>query len=322
MRQAKRIQSLTKSPAIAPHVAKKITRYNAEFAKSEADVIGDVLEQRRQPIHGKGSWRRWVVGALQRAAWGLQRPQAAAWRRGHEPVPAPTVLSTRGFALFSRSGHSHVQRVRNALAEAYMRHQQVALESMVSEGAGSCIILELSFDETEQACSTDFRNEIVHVMTLHGRLLRRCGNDTERFELVLPPCVVESTASEHILAAVRQRLPLDLEALPNLAQQVVLLLNSDSGSSCLRLGRHLAATLPVPVLQSVCRMHQASLALLAILVLGRLPSPLFCACLLFRRRRFQGALRKLLRREVQRKFVISYTEPSQEDRKSIRAVAC
>eukprot|EP00969_Alexandrium_andersonii_P282302 12481204-Alexandrium_andersonii.AAC.1 len=73
---------LAKRPAVAPHVARKLARYNQEFAKARVEAIDDVFEESPVVIAGRGQYKQWVRPALQRAAWGLRPLPSRVKRRG------------------------------------------------------------------------------------------------------------------------------------------------------------------------------------------------------------------------------------------------
>ena len=151
---------------------------------------------------------------------------------------------------------------------------------------------------TQQTC---------HVMTCHMQLFWRVGECTKRFDFVLPCSFILSTAAQHLKAALFKVLPLSLAQLQAKCSAFFLVLGTDSGASCLRLGRHLGNSFPS--VAAVCRMHQASLAMVAGLSMGGLLSSLFCAALLLRRKRVQTLLRSALRRHLQAHFHVIYEEP-------------
>jgi hypothetical protein len=161
------IASKTRASPVAEHVLRQVQIHNEDFAKTAENLI-DIAETRPKATHGHGSWKRWVAPALQRACWGLrprprvpQQPRKLLRRvRGKQKVrhlAAPTVASTRSFAVFSRSSHKHVQAVRDACAEAFCRAQA---EKLASLRHADHIMLTLALDETEQPCTLEVPREI------------------------------------------------------------------------------------------------------------------------------------------------------------------
>jgi hypothetical protein len=196
-------------------------------------------------------------------------------------------MASRSFAIFSRSAGDHVQRVRNGMAETFCVLQRHALKELEH---GDHLIAHVAFDETSEPCKLDCSTtDAVSVMTLHLKIMHRRDNNVKVFEVVIPPCIIDSTTGEHLLAALYDRLPLSLDELAEKASRFTLLLNTDSGASCLRVGRFLGSKMPT--VPSVCRMHQGALSLLAIVLQGGIASSVFCAALLIKRQKVQCFLR-------------------------------
>ena len=161
--------------------------------------------------------------------------------------PAPITQSTRSYALFPRSSHTHVQAVRDAVAETFIQIQKNELQEL---RRADHVILEIALDETEEHVTMEVRSEICHVMTIHAKMLMRRGVNLQRIELVMPPALVENTRAESLLGGVINRLPLSLERIKSIGDVFTLVVNSDSGPSCLKLGRELAKS--VPTVQAIC----------------------------------------------------------------------
>ena len=216
---------------------------------------------------------------------------------------------------FWRSSHKHVQNVRNALSEWFLRHQQQAMRAF---GHADTVIVEVSFDETEEPARVSVISETVQMMTVHARIFRRAGGVSQRFDVIVPPVALESTSAENLKAGLLRHLPFSLSGLRQGADQFALIVNSDSAASCLRLGRHLAEL--VPTLPSPCLMHQGCLSMMAVFRLGGVMSSIFCTTLLLRRRRVQALLRKALHRYVSEHVKITYDPPSPEERQRVEAL--
>lgn len=326
MRARKRVASLSQAPKIAPHVQALIDQHNSDCAKTLEEVI-TLSEKKRKVVKGTGAYRKWLPAALQRSCWGLRTrrrvcktPRLVARRqRGkrREPAAAPTTTSTRTYAVFSRSSAKYVQDIRNAVSEKFVQLQADAFAFLPRDL--DLIVLEIAFDETEEPITLgQVRSETVHVMTLHGRIFYRAGMEHNKIELVMPPAVLESTSANNLKAALLRRLPWSLHSIKSRCKRFVLLVNSDSGAACLRLGRHLsemAASLPAP-----CKMHQGCLAMTSIFGLSGFMSAIFCGALLLRRRRVQELLRSALKNFVSKHLVITYSAPSPADQAHSRAV--
>lgn len=297
-----------------------VRRHNEEHAKTAEDII-DLAQRRPLRVKGRGSYKRWIAPAIQRACWGLRPHRRVAKKikkprrrlRGKQairPPPAPTSASTRFVAVYSRSSPAHVQAVRDATSERFMRLQLQALEGLQ---AADTMVAVVTLDETEEPVTLSARNETAHVMTCHAQILWRRGASRIFFDVVLPCAFILNTAAENLKAALFKVLPTPLASLEARCAWFTLVLGTDSGAPCLRLGRHLGTL--VPLLHAVCRMHQGCLSMVAVLTLGGMLSALFCAALLMRCRRIQTLLRSALRRHLDEVFELTYTEPPANERR-------
>ena len=116
-------------------------------------------------------------------------------------------------------------------------------------------IMELALDETELTLRVGaLRCQTVHVMTWHARLHWSRAGAKEQADIVLPPVMLESTRAECLLAAVVNRLPLPLAGFRDMCRRFILIVNTDSGTSCVKLANHLQTLFPCIV--APCRMHQ------------------------------------------------------------------
>eukprot|EP00969_Alexandrium_andersonii_P341531 15096693-Alexandrium_andersonii.AAC.1 len=78
----------------------------------------------------------------------------------------------------------------------------------------------------------------------------------------MPPALLENTGADAMLRALEERFPVSLAFVRSRCEHFYIVLNSDSGKSCLRLARLLGA------LAAPCRMHQLCLSLTHPLRLG------------------------------------------------------
>ena len=324
MRISKKSRVLSHTGPVAQHTMQTIDRCNADWAKTAEDVI-DLSLRKPLRITGKGAYKRWLPSAIQRACWGLRprprickRPPRRIHKKRPAQVPAPTTMSTRAYAVSSRAGITHVHNVRSAVSEELVCRQISELQALPRNH--QLCMLELAFDETEEALSLDkVRSETVQMMTLQARLfLRRSPTDSIKFDIVIPPVALNGTAAEFLVAGVKARLPLPLAAFAALASRFVLIVNTDSGPSCLKAVRHFSTE--VPVLSAPCRMHQGCLAMSGLLTSSGLLSALFCASLLLRRRRVQNILRSKLRKYMDEHLRISFEAPSPEHRQRVHSI--
>jgi hypothetical protein len=180
-------------------------------------------------------------------------------------------------------------------------------------------IMELALDETELTLRVGgLRCQTAHVLTVHARLHWSRAGAKEQANIVLPPVMLESTQAECLLAAVAKRLPLPLAGFRDMCCRFILVVNTDSGTSGIKLANHLQTLFPC--IAAPCRMHQGCLTMLAMFnITGRM-SALFCASLLLRRQRLQATLRKKLRDHVRAKLKITYDPPSPADQAYVAAL--
>ena len=82
----------------------------------------------------------------------------------------------------------------------------------------------------------DTRSEIVSMVVLHAAATLWGEGRAQTMEITIPPTVATSTAAAHLYAAVLQRMPFTLDSLREKADNCVVLLNTDSAQSCLKLG--------------------------------------------------------------------------------------
>ena len=325
-----------------------VKKYNSDYAKTETDILDlealqagcqpgrRVGRPRRGEKRKSGSWKQWVPAALARVCWGYRKQTQKPSRRLRQKTSvksnkkdrktaSPNIASAREWARHMRCSHTHVNRVRHAVAELFMRVQEDALLKLpwVKEQW-----VEFALDETQEPVQIRTRGEQVQVMVVHMRLFRlpaTAGSsqplDTppmEHMSVVLPTVLLEGTTTEDLYAGLMKRLPLSLLRLSAKASSTVFLLNTDSFGSCLRLRRCLATE--VPCLGCPCRMHQLCIALTASLACSGCMSSLYCGSLLLRRARYQDLLRKRLKAYLSEHLTIVYEAPTREERLHSNAV--
>ena len=108
-------------------ISRLILRRNAEFAKTDSDVID--LAAKGYKSNGKGKHKVWLPGALQRACWGHRQNKlqvskrmclkcpAASQKRKRSVVAQPTVSSCREWARHLKASATHIGRVQRAVSE-------------------------------------------------------------------------------------------------------------------------------------------------------------------------------------------------------------
>ena len=195
-----------------------------------------------------------------------------------------------------------------------MAIQRAALEAVPLEGL-ELALLTIAIDETEFDLNYYGNVTRVHVATLQSQLFLRSGGVPHLMPMAVPPAVIESTDAECLKAAIEARLPVSLDEFrAKFGDKFVLVLNTDSGSPCLKLARHFGA------LSAICYMHQYCMTLTAPLHLAGLPATLFSACCLLRRRNFRSLLRHMLASHLQANLVITHTAPEPMHVEHLRSV--
>ena len=127
-----------------------VKKYNSDYAKTETDILDlealqagcqpgrRVGRPRRGEKRKSGSWKQWVPAALARVCWGYRKQTQKPSRRLRQKTSvksnkkdrktaSPNIASAREWARHMRCSHTHVNRVRHAVAELFMRVQEDAL---------------------------------------------------------------------------------------------------------------------------------------------------------------------------------------------------
>ncbi len=300
MRLRKACKAEGRPKGIAPHVAERIRRHNADLAIRAEDVI-DVCEKKPARVYGTGARKLWRPGAILRVCWGI-RPRNRSCQK-EPPTASALVASARTWAMFCQGNHAYIASVRAAMAEHLI--ERVLAACLKEMAVGPWCILELAWDETLEPVRLEARAELTHTMMLHGRLT--CMHDGGfTYELVMPPALLESTCAANLWAALSARLPVDFRWLRQ--HNVTLLLNTDSAPTNFVVGRYLGTMFPT--LQPGCRMHQISLTMMAVYRLSGVMSGLFCACLLLRRRQVGVRVRAELQKHIRRELRITHEAPA------------
>ena len=143
--------------------------------------------------------------------------------------------------------------MRNAVAEAFITFETEELRKLPNRL--SYCIMELALDETELTTRVKkVRCQTVPMVTWHARLFWVREDAEGTFDIVLPPAMLESTRAECLLAVVLNRLPLSIAACRDRCDRFVLVFNTDSGTSCIKLANNLQTQFPC--IPAPCRMHQ------------------------------------------------------------------
>ena len=293
-------------------------------AVHEFDVIA--LEQCERG-RGQGGYRRWTPRGMLLAAFKPIKPAkrkvAKGKRRAYTSVVAK---SARASAEHMEGCHTHVQKVRDALAWTFKKHQQERIEAML------CVqpylaVLEVRFDETHHEMRVAresigvglqqfFESGYFPLVMLKGTLTWCPDQSVAPIsqELVVSPAALsECCTAETLWAAIRQRLPISWDTLSSHCKYVVLVLGHDSHSGNLRLVRAIIEAVPpnVVVLSSRCAMHQLQLVLCSTYSTQQLSfsNALFCLAKLMHHGPYITDLRRWMHKLLDKRFNVTYMKP-------------
>ena len=135
--------------------------------------------------------------------------------------------------MSSKSSETHVQRLRDGVAHFAITNRPDILAS--SEVPPDWVIITISFDETFEELLVGSDMGPQHVMMMQGQVVFRFKDDVVKEDLVVPIAVITSTGAENVLALLKRRFPLLFD---NIGGKFVVIVNTDSAASCLRVGRH------------------------------------------------------------------------------------
>ena len=278
-----------------------VQHHNDHLAVRAVDVISTKVSK----CKGKGGYKRWLPAAVLRCCFG-HRVGEVRKKGKRKARPSGLHMAPRTVAEWFRSGHSHVQQVRNAVAETIVSHVNEQVES--DSKRPGVRILEVSFDETKEniRCAQTVGSQ--HVLMCQARL----GVQTPEFDfidrdIICPTTVIQDTTAETLLSALTERLPMMLDF--DKRCPYVLILNSDSAQSNIRLGKHfmqLCQRNGFLFLQSRCQMHMACASIVQELKYLDLTSPSFCATLQLHDGARMRALRDSILRYIRTNLRIVY----------------
>lgn len=278
----------------------QIRLHNAEVAIRTTDEIQTRAVSDVSPLRkGRGSHRRWLPNAVLRCCFGNSRGPASA---------TGLHAAARTVAQWMRGSHTHVQRVRNCVAETVLSTFEQGLTSAVA-AAAPFVVLQVSFDETKEDLRCENTTGTHHVLMCQAYLAMQTQEGWTERPIVCPTTVIASTSAEHILSALLHRLPFMLDFCDS--SRYVMILNSDSAKSNIRLARHMEALTerkPFAVLHSRCQMHMACAGIVMELKYLDLTSSAFCATLQLHDGARVRSLRDVTREYVRSKLRLVFQE--------------
>ena len=183
------------------------------------------------------------------------------------------------------------------------------------------IIFVCAFDETTQDLRVAQASDgPQHIFMIQGRVICLYGDGTVRVEdMVLPITVVLDTTAETMLRALKIRMP---QLFKQYGDDIVVLVvvNSDSAASCLRLGRHFQATAEQIEmrlhLHSWCLQHMTSTSLVMTskIFTNELMSGAFCSTVQLHKGSTMKLLKDGVMRHIRQHLQITHVwDPSWQD---------
>lgn len=293
-------------PQAVAKLEARAEKYNSEWAVRTSDIIN--LQKKTE---GRGQGRVWTPQAMLRHAFDPSSSLAA---------------SARSAAAAARSGHTHVQKVRNSIASLSIAEMRSRIDALNTEDLDWSVI-ELRWDEThvevavpepELAAgipSSNFQYGFFPFMMMKGSLQwQRPGQDAPISEpLVVPPAVLaRSCTTEEVQQALRAKLPMELTRVPARCGLLGILLGHDSHSANLKFVSMLINMRAdgVFILSSRCAMHQVQICLKDIYALPftSFYNELYCASHLLQGKH-GSSLKQHMLAVIKARFRVRYKAP-------------
>ena len=257
---------------------------------------------------GRGAARRWIGSAIPRACWSLvpRFQSKSAPLQTSRPRLACSAISASVVSAVLTSSHRHVQKVRNATAQAYVEKQGAKLDSL---GNVRYQIVELSLDETEHPVTVDGETETHTILMMHVKIFRRDEHQGHCNDVIIPPALLSDTKSSTLLAAIRKRTGAWLWN-PRV-EHSVLIMNSDSAKAMIKTSKMLAQSCSptFSVIHNFCCMHMLWAAIMAMMRVYDLVNGIFCATCLMHKARNRSRLRLALRAHLRHHLQLVYGHP-------------
>ena len=319
--------------------ARQVVGARAASANERAVRAGDIIDleshhERRRRL-GRGGHRRWTARAMLLNSFGKvkkrsQKDVNRLLKRKRRRPKAAVTASTRASADHVDAGHSHLQSVRNTVAQKLVTAVERGVREILERGPELCV-LDVRFDETHFEMklpretyanfdATLYENGHFPLVMIKATLSWWFGGGfpEESAELLVPPAVLsECCSAESLWAALRHALPTTWDELARHCKLVVLLLSHDSHAGNLRLVRGICESAPpnVLVLSSRCAMHQLQLVLSATYIHRAITfhSELFCMCKLLHHGVYMRKLRAHMHCVLDERFRVVYTPTNPDD---------
>ena len=224
VRLKSQITQLTQKDKVAPHTAKQLQKINNN-AKTPNHLV-DLNSKRPVKVKGRGQWRKWLPGPIQRVCFGNASTEAKG-----DGGTLSGAVSTRVLSDFFESSHAHVRNLRSCVALALVVLQKALLWSLAEQ---MHIIWICSCDETEALLTAEQVKSKHHLMMMHFVLYCRTALMAPLLSknFVCAPAVIHNTKAESLLNALKLRAPMPFMGLASKARRSILVLNTDSANSC------------------------------------------------------------------------------------------
>ena len=286
MRLQGTVTRLKGGPALADHVQRKIDKANL-LAKRPVDRI-DTTEKRPIKVKGKGAYKKWTPEACLRAAFG--RPLVLAKTKDDVHIGAPLrgSVTDRVMADFYEACHTHIRKIRCAMAYSLLYFQRLFLSHMP---AVLHIIWVACLDESEVSLCQEQQRGRHHLQMLHFLFAARASlqHPLLQKQIVAAPATLLNQSSLALWRGLEARAPIPFVHLARKARRTMLCLVTDSANACKGLGMHCAGVIAqiresetmnlrmVYFIHVFCLMHQIALAIDSWVRLQFLLNPIYCA---------------------------------------------
>ena len=310
-RQIVRLQADAKTSVmqhIGAHVIPRLEHYNKKFAVRLCDIIrlGPKLNRSKTQVRGRGDYRSWTSSAILKACFGRgwyaairrrirRKIQVGRLRPGSIRRRNVQATSLTAIADFLEGSASHVQKLRTAMALRYLKLQNNYINNLRH---ARIAIVEISFDEADMPAQIEGEAAIFSMLIVHIKITWIIDDErsSETLNLSVPPAFLANKTAKSILNALISRFPVRISTLLTKCSLLVIVPNSDSATSCKRVGRHFRRLAQLEVhpqpsgiplrcgilsAHGACQMHMLAINIGNLLKELRILNPMFCgSCLM------------------------------------------
>ena len=265
--------------------------HNQHVAMRQRDLIA---RKRDRITAGSGGHKRLLPQAMLRLCFGKRgRVRTRGKRASHG---SPLASSSRAVAAWTEGGHSHVQKVRNAVSQVACSEIQKSMTAIFKKQL-DMMVVEMRWDETHVEVaipeppladgipSDKFQHGCFPLVISKGTLVWQEAGSSElqTQPIVVPPAILsQSCTTEELEQALQDKLPKSLAEMQANSALVAIILGHDSHTANIKYVKKLINTRAegVYVLSSRCAMHQTQICLKDAYTLPCIAfhNELFCAC--------------------------------------------